>query len=208
MEYSVLNKVKILNLQDNIETYSTLIALIITLTGSYLIVRNDWKRYGMVFLLTGVVGNILCYLFIKLGFYSFPYRLFPSISIMPFETILTLFPFYVVLGVRYSPQAWAFKIAFYFGIVHFGMFKEVLAESFSDLIRYDYGWDVWDSYTWWWIFLLMFDYIGGLIVPEHLRKPITLESFRYGNWLWLILHFIIITTIFLGGYYLGFEKFQ
>ncbi|MTI79563.1 MAG: hypothetical protein FH758_01580 [Firmicutes bacterium] len=192
-----------MNIQNNIETYIAITSLIFSLIGSYFILRIDWKRYGSVYLLSGIVGNILCYIFVKLGFYSYPFRLFPKVSIMPFETILTIFPFYVILGVRYSPQSWAYKIPFYWAVVHVGMLTETLVLNFTKLISYDYKWDFWDSYTWWWIFLLAFDYVGGLIVPENLRKPILKESFYYGKWAWLILHLIVIITIFLGGYYLG-----
>lgn len=192
-----------MNLQWNIETYLTTGTVALSLIASYFLIRIDWKRYGLLFLSSGIVGNILCYIFIQIGFYSFPYRLFPQISTMPFETILTIFPFLVLLGVRYSPRSWAYKIPFYWVIVHLGMLAETLAHRQTALIHYDFEWDFWDSYTWWWIFLLGFDWIGGLIVPDHLRKPLNVETFRYGKAGWAILHFILIITIFLGGYYLG-----
>lgn len=192
-----------MNLQWNIETYITLTAVILSILGSYLIIRLDWKRYGLVFILAGIVGNILCYIFVKLGFYSFPYRLFPHISVMPFETILTIFPLIVLIGIRYSPRSWLYKIPFYWVIVHLGMLGETLAQNFTRLISYDFHWDFWDSYTWWWFFLLAFDYIGGLIVPEHLRKPLNFEHLRYPKLGCLFIHFVLIVTIFLGGYYLG-----
>ena len=125
---------------------------------------------------------------------------------MPFEAILTVFPFYVILGVRYSPTGWAYKIPFYWVIVHFGLLTETLAHNYTHLIHYDFAWDFWDSYTWWWIFLLLFEYIGGLIVPGRHRKPIPTEAFRYGKWAWWILHFTVIVTIFLGGYYLAAQQ--
>lgn len=192
-----------MNLQWNIETYITLTFFFLSLLGSYLIIRLDWKRYGLVFLLSGIVGNILCYIFVQLGFYSFPYRIFPQISTMPFETILTIFPLIVLIGIRYSPRPWLYKIPFYWVIVHLGMLGETLAQNFTRLISYDFHWDFWDSYTWWWIFLLTFDYIGGMIVPEHLRKPLETEHMNYTKLGWFLLHFILIITIFLGGYYLG-----
>lgn len=195
-----------MNLQNNVETYLILGSIILSLIGSFFILRIDLKRYGLVFLISGITGYILCYIFIKIGFYSYPHRLFPGISIMPFETILTVFPFLVILGVCYSPAPWAYKIPFYWVIVHLGVLSETLAQNLTGLIRYDYEWDLWDSYTWWWIYLLVFDYVGGLIVPNHLRKPIPTEAFGYRKWAWFVLHFVLITTIFLGGYYLGLKK--
>lgn len=185
------------------ENIISLFFIISSLIGSYYIIRLDWKRYGFLFLTTGIVGNILCYVFATMGFYSFPNRLFPEISNMPFVAILTVFPFCVLLGVRYSPKNWSYKIPFYWGIVHLGMLLETIALLKTDLIKYDFKWDFWDSYTWWWIFFLIFDWFGGLIIPDSLRKPIKSDLFRYGNWAWIIFHFIVILTIFLGGFYLG-----
>lgn len=175
----------------------------LSLIGSLLIMRFNWKRYGLLFILSGITGNILCYIFVKMGFYSFPLRLFPKISLIPFNAILTFFPFFVLLGVRYSPKQWAWKIPFYWVFIHVGMLFETLARLYTKLIEYNFEWDFWDSYIWWWIYFLVFEYVGGLIIPENERKPISLETFRYGRAGWLIIHFILILTIFLGGVYLG-----
>lgn len=192
-----------MNFQLNIETFISITAIIISLVGSYSILRIDWKKYGLLFLTSGFVGIFLCYIFVKSGFYSFPFRFFPSLSSMPFETILTAFPFLVLFGVRHSPNSWAYKIAFYMKIVHIGMLGETILLLNTDLIQYNWKWDFWDSYIWWWIFFLLFEWIGGLIIPKHLRKPIGSQSFRYGKWGFIVFHFIFIITIFLYGYYLG-----
>jgi uncharacterized membrane protein len=83
------------------------------------------------------------------------------------------------------------------------MFGEVLVQSYTKIIKYDAYWDTWDSYTWWWIFLLVFESIGGLIVSKEYRKPFSEETFKYGKLGWYIVHFILITTVFLAGFYLG-----
>lgn len=197
-----------MNLQYNLETIVTVASVIAAALGSFLIIRLNWKRYGLLFVLAAVVGNTLCYIFIHLGFYSFPYRLFPGLSSIPFSAVITVFPFLVLLGVRYSPRAWAYKIPFYWAIVHLGMTAETLAHLYTDLIHYKFAWDFWDSYTWWWIYLLVFEWVGGRIVPEHLRRPLSTESFRYGNWAWIVLHLVVIITIFLGGVYLGHALFK
>ncbi|MCL5058061.1 MAG: hypothetical protein M1130_08730 [Actinobacteria bacterium] len=176
----------------------------LSLAAAYPILRLDWKRYGLLFILTGVIGNILCYIFIKLNFYTFPKVLIPGIEgRMPFIAILTVFPFIVLAGVRYSPRVWAGKIPFYWAVVHLGMTAETLARLNTKLIVYQPMWNFWASYTWWWIFLLLFEWAGGLIIPAHLRKPLDSELFRYGKSGWAVFHFIVIVTIFLGGYYLG-----
>ena len=192
-----------MDMRLDIETLILITSTFLSSLLSFFIIRLDWRRYGLLFIIAGVFGNILCYIFVKLGFYSFPRTLFPEIINMPFTEILTIFPFLVLLGVRYSPEAWAWKIPFYWGIVHVGMLAETLALLKTRLIRYEFKWDFWDSYTWWWIFLLLFEWIGGLIIPRPLRSPIKADCFRYGKALWAVFHFIVITTIFLGGYYLA-----
>jgi len=194
-----------MNIGWNIETYISVISFILTTIATFLILKTDWKKYGLLFIISAATGVILCYIFIGLGLYTFPYRLFPYVSKIPFTAILTIFPFYVLLGVRYSPKPWPWKIPFYWAMVHIGMFAEVWAESRTQLVKYHPVWDVWDSYTWWWIYLLVFEWIGGLIVTQDIRKPIDQEILRYGKIGWFILHFILISTIFLAGVYMGFS---
>ncbi|WP_176560305.1 CBO0543 family protein [Brevibacillus dissolubilis] len=77
-----------------------------SVVGSFFIVRLDWRRYGLLYLITVISGNIICYLFVKVGFYGFDPQYIPDKSIMPFSAIATLLPFYVLVGVRYSPAHW------------------------------------------------------------------------------------------------------
>ena len=182
-----------------------IIAVIISVIGSIFILRFNFRRYGLVYLITCVGGAILCSLFVYMGFYSFPVKIIP-ISPIPLVEMFTTIPFYVLLGIRYSPVKWIWKIPFYWGLVHIAMFLEVLVlfEPIN-IIEYKPEWDVWDSYTWWWIYLLLAEWIGGKIVPDQSRKPINSELFRYGRWGWIIFHFIVITTIFLAGFYAGWQ---
>jgi hypothetical protein len=180
-----------------------LLAIGISTIGTIWILAKDWKRYGLLYLISSAFGEALCYLFVKFGFYSFPYRLLPQLSPMPFFALLTVFPFYVLLGVRYSPVKWAWKIPYYWVFVHLGMTAEVLALKFTDIIRYERFWDVWDSYTWWWIYLLLFEYVGGLIVAEDKRKPLDPAHLRFGRLGWVLLHIALIGTVFLAGFYVG-----
>lgn len=192
-----------MNFQWNIETVILVSSTVLALAGAVWIMKFNWKRYGLLFLFSAIVGQIICYLFVKLGFYSFPYRLFPHVSTMSFTSILTVFPFYVLFAVRYSPKPWKWKIPFYWALVHLGLLIETWAQAKTDLIQYDRFWDVWDSYTWWWIYLLVFEWIGDLLIPDEDRSPINAEWMEYGKGGWFILHFILILTVFLGGYYVG-----
>ncbi|MGE5372414.1 MAG: CBO0543 family protein [Solirubrobacterales bacterium] len=191
------------NLGWNIETYLSVSSAIISTIGIILFLKRDWKRYGLLLLLSAIVGVILCYIFLGLKLYSFPYRIFPEISKIPFTAILTVFPLYVLLGVQYSPKSWAWKIPFYWAVVHLGVLTEGWIESHTQILKYNEVWDLWDSYTWWWLYLLVFEWVGGLIIPQGLRKPLDQELIRFGQLGWFILHFILISTIFIAGVYAG-----
>lgn len=194
---------KYINIGWNIESLILTMPLLIGVVGLIYFLKLDWKRYGLLFLLSATVGNVLCLLFVHFGFYSYPYRLFPEVSTMPFTAITTAFPLLILIGVRYSPRPIIWKIPFYWVIVHLGMLSETLLLLYTQIIEYNFKWDFWDSYTWWWIYLLLFEWIGGRIIPDHLRKPLKIEHLQYAKIGWFIVHFILILTIFLGGYYLG-----
>lgn len=192
-----------MNVGWNIETYLSLSAIAASAVVLFLIIRTDWKRYGALFLLSGIIGNLLCFLFVKLGLYEFPYRLFPALFTMPVVVVFTTFPAVVLFGVRYSPKAWPHKIPFYMVLVHLGVIFEGWSEVQTQLIQYNSSWQLWTSYNWWWIFFLGFEWVGGMIVPPESRRPIDQELFRYGKIWWFIQHFIFVGTIFIGGLYAG-----
>ena len=192
-----------MNVGWNIETYLSLSAIAFSTIVSLLIMRNNWKKYGMLFLLCAIIGNILCYIFVILGYYYYPYRLFPKLFIMPLILVSTMFPACILFSVRYSPKPWPFKIPFYWVLVHLGVLIEGWAEKQTQLIKYNDPWNLWTSYTWWWIFLLVFEWAGGIIVPAESRRPIDHELLKYGKIGWFILHFILISTIFIAGLYTG-----
>ncbi|WP_332629750.1 CBO0543 family protein [Halalkalibacter flavus] len=195
-----------INVGTNIETFILLGIISIGVIGLILFSLLDWKRYGLLFLLSASVGNILCLLFVELGFYSYPYRLFPKLATMPVITITASFPLLVLICVRYSPKLWMWKIPFYWTVIHIGVFFETLLLTNTRIIEFNFKWNLWDSYTWWWIYFLLFEWIGGKIIPEHLRKPISIQNLQYGKIGWFLIHFILIITIFLAGYYLGTLK--
>lgn len=175
---------------------------LLSLIGSFFILRNNWKRYGILYILSAFIGTILCFLFVVLGFYSFPVTIIPN-SPIPLIQMFTVLPFFVILGVMFSPVRWVWKIPYYWGLVHVITLQEVIfLYQPIQLIQF-HNWGVWTSYTWWWIYFLVFEWIGGRIIPGDSRRPIQSKSFRYGRWAWFVFHFIVILTIFLGGFYLG-----
>ncbi|MFN3346854.1 MAG: CBO0543 family protein, partial [Candidatus Bipolaricaulaceae bacterium] len=110
-------------------------AVVISSIGILLIVRRDWKRYGALYLTVAIIGNIICYVFTRIGYYSFPFRLFPDLSIMPFTVVATFFPFCVILAFYFAPKPWLWKIPFYWSIIHVGMLLETIFEERTALIK-------------------------------------------------------------------------
>ncbi|MPN29535.1 hypothetical protein SDC9_176988 [bioreactor metagenome] len=117
--------------------------------------------------------------------------------------ITTAFSFYILLGIRFSPKSWPYKIAFYGVIINIGMTLETILKNTTRLIEYNFEWDFWDSYTSWWAFFILMEWLGGKIVPDSSRKPLAENSFRFGNWFFFVVHFTAIVTLLLAGYYLG-----
>jgi hypothetical protein len=187
----------------NMEYITTLLSLLLPPIGSYFILRYSWRRYGLLYIVSYITGILVCLFFVSVGFYRFPTVPLHFNLNVPFFSLFTVLPFVVLAGVRYSPKEWAYKIPFYWAIVHLLMFGETLAVKYLELLSYKRQWDFWDSYTSWWVYLLLFEYIGGLIVTDVLRRPIAKEQFRYGKPVWLIFHVIVISTIFLAGVKLG-----
>ncbi|WP_335547804.1 CBO0543 family protein [Neobacillus drentensis] len=186
---------------------SILIIIIFTGLGCLYFIRLDWKRYGALYIISAFSSNVVCYIFTFIGFYSFPDKILHNHFLIPYKLVSTLFPFITLFGIRYSPKQWIWKIPFYWAIVHLGVLGEVILKS-TTVFTFEPEWDLWDSYTLWWLNYLLFELLGGKIVPEHLRKPINGEFFRYGKWAWIVFHIIVISTIFLAGVYVGVTVFK
>ncbi|WP_078544441.1 CBO0543 family protein [Litchfieldia alkalitelluris] len=192
-----------INVGNNIETYIYLSVFLIGSILLYLFLRINWKSYGLLFILATVIGNLLCFIFVQLGFYSYPYVILPKFENMPYTAISLSFPIYVLILVRYSPKRWPWKIPFYWAFINLGLLSEYYALHYTSIIKYGFEWDTWDSYTWWWIYFLLFEWIGGQLIPDKDRKPLHIKHLHYGKLGWGLIHLILITTIFLAGYYVG-----
>jgi hypothetical protein len=165
------------------------------------LLKINRKQYGLLMLLSTAAGISVCVLFVGLGLYSFPYRLFPSAFRFPILTLLTIFPAYSAAAVRYSPRRWIWKIPFYMTLVHLVTLMEAIAEEYTDIIRYGPRWNLWESYALWWAFLLAFEWLGGFIVSQEYRRPVRPESLRSGRPGWYVVHIVFMATIYLAGIY-------
>ncbi|QHS24375.1 hypothetical protein GWK91_16480 [Virgibacillus sp. MSP4-1] len=169
-------------------------------------IKLDWRKYGFLYISAAVSANVLCYLFTWSGLYSFPNNLLHGDLLMPIGLVSTAFPLVVLLGVRFSPEKWIWKIPFYWGIVHLGMVAEAVL-MITPMFKFGPEWDLWDSYSLRWGYYLLFELLGSKIIPPHLRKPISHQSFRYGGWAWIVFHIVVVVTIFLMGVYTGITLF-
>ncbi|WP_240795576.1 CBO0543 family protein [Aquibacillus halophilus] len=170
--------------------------------GCFYFIRLDWRRFGFLFIISLLTANLACYMFTRIGLYSFPNNVLHGAFLIPYGLVSTLFPFIVMFGVRYSPERWVFKIPFYWTVIHLGVLGEVILKN-TTIFKFEDEWNLWNSYTLWWVFFLLFEILGSKIIPPYLRKPILSESFRYGKWAWIVVHVILILTIFLAGVYTG-----
>jgi hypothetical protein len=184
-----------------------LIIIVLGAAGCLYFIRLDWKRFGAIYLISVISGNLLCYMFTFLDFYTFPNNILHKGFLIPYGLVSTVFPLIAMFGIRYSPVRWVWKIPFYWGIVHIGVLAEVILKQ-TEIFAFKPEWDLWDSYTLWWLNYLLFELLGGKMIPSHLRKPINSEAFKYGNWAWIVFHIIVITTIFLAGVYVGITVFR
>jgi hypothetical protein len=191
----------------NLNELIILSIIILASLGSLYFIRLGWKHYGLLFLISVLSSNLICYLLTRVGFYSFPNNVLHKGFLIPYGLVSTVFPFITMFGVRYSPKQWIWKIPFYWAVVHLGVLGEVILKN-SAIFKFEPEWDLWDSYTLWWLNYLLYELLGSKIIPENLRKPISAESFRYGNWVWIVFHIIVITTIFLAGVYVGVTMFK
>ncbi len=171
-----------------------------------IVARADWRRYGLLYFLSASTAVALCYLFTYVGFYRFPVNVLHGTLSIPYALVATAFPSAVLFGVRYSPERWAWKIPFYWAIIHIGVLSEVILLS-TPILVFSPEWDLWDSYTLWWIYYLLFELLGGKLIPPASRRPLNPETLRYGRWAWIVLHAIVIVTIFLAGVYVGVTVF-
>ena len=143
--------------------------IVIGCLGCLFFIRLDKKRYGFLFVISLISANLLCYTLTFVGFYSFPNNVLHRGFLIPFGLVSTAFPFVAMFGVRYSPEKWVWKIPFYWGIVHLGVLGEVILKGTS-IFRFEPEWDLWDSYTLWWIYYLLFELIGGKVIRTTLEN--------------------------------------
>ncbi|MCP8968325.1 hypothetical protein [Ectobacillus ponti] len=148
---------------------------VVSLIGIIGIARRSPFHYGILLVLQLVSAFVLCVFFQKvMGFYRFALPLRYAMIL-----VLSGFGLYVLFIVHYRPRHKTFF--FLFTVLHLVFILEYILEQYVHFIVYQNGWDTWDSYTWYWIYTIVFAGIGDYVVPEKYRNPV--DPYSKGYWL-------------------------
>ncbi|TCN27071.1 hypothetical protein [Mesobacillus foraminis] len=149
-----------------------LLTFFITSIGCVYILRDSVFHYGIVLIISLFVTVSLCLFFYCLGFYRFT---LPVPYVLP--VVAVSFSFLALFLVRYRPKRRTFP--FFFMTLTFIFTLEVLLKEYAGIINFKNGWDYWDSYSLYWVFSRLFDWIGEGVVPAKHRSPIRSETAGY-----------------------------
>ena len=159
------------------------LALICNGLGCFFTIRKNIFRYGLVLIISLMISSCLCLIFYMMDFYRF---VLPLPLVLPVVAIS--FSFLALFIIRFRPKRRTFPLFFMTLTLVFSI--EVLLKDFAGFIRFKNGWDYWDSYSLYWVYIRLFDHIGEFFVPMHYRNPISSETKKY----WISFLLVIIYT--------------
>jgi hypothetical protein len=159
----------------------------------YLLIKN-FLGYRLVLLISLVLSSILCLFFYWLGFYRF---VLPVGQVLP--AVAISFSLLVLITIRYRPKNHTFPFFFMTVTIIFSI--EVLLKEYMGFIKFRNGWDFWDSYSLYWIYVRLFNYIGDQLVLRKYRMPIYTKTKIY----WGIFILTVVYAVF-GLLYLALRK--
>lgn len=161
------------------------------LIGCFFIVKKEPLRYGIIFILSGLISTSLCLFFYSNGFYRF---VLPIYFIIP--AVILSFSFLVLFTIRYRPTKRTFP--FYFITITLVFSIEIFLRDVFHYIEFRGEWDAWDSYSLYWVYLRFFNYIGDQIVADKYRNSISSSTKKY----WIVFGIIVLYSIAGGAYLL------
>ncbi|WP_442598773.1 hypothetical protein [Neobacillus sp. D3-1R] len=159
----------------------------------YLLIKN-FLGYRLVLLLSLLLSSFLCLVFYWLGFYRF---VLPLWQVLP--AVAISFSLLVLITIRFKPKRHTFP--FFFMMITSIFTIEVLLKEYWGFIKFRNGWDFWDSYSLYWVYVRLFNYIGDRLVPRQYRMPIYTKSNIY----WGLFILIVIYALF-GVFYLAMRN--
>jgi hypothetical protein len=155
--------------------------LIITGAGSLFLMKYSPLRYGIMFILSSITAILLCLLFYRMGFYRYA---LPMREVLPAAALS--FSFFALLLIRYRPEKNTFPFFFISITAVFSI--EVLLKDAAGFIRFRNGWDYWDSYSLYWLYLRLMGFAGEFFIPEAYRAPVRSDTKGY----WILFIFMLI----------------
>ncbi|WP_160725823.1 hypothetical protein [Bacillus sp. USDA818B3_A] len=161
------------------------LAFVINGLGSFFIVKKNVYRYGMVLIISLIVTSGLCLLFYAMDFYRF---VLPLPAVLPVVAIS--FSFLALFIIRYRPRDKTFP--FFFITLTLVFTIEVFLKDYAGFIRFKNGWDYWDSYSLYWVFARLFNYVGVYLVPYHFRHPVKSDTKTY----WGLFFLMVVYSVF------------
>ena len=141
------------------------LALICNGLGCLFTIRKNVFRYGMVLIISLIITSCLCLLFYWMNFYRF---VLPLPLVLPVVAIS--YSFLALFIIRFRPNRRTFP--FFFITLTLAFSIEVFLKDFAGFIRFRNGWDYWDSYSLYWVYIRFMDHIGDYFVPLQYRTPI------------------------------------
>jgi hypothetical protein len=151
--------------------------------GCLFIVKKHVFRYGIVLIISLVLASCLCLIFYWMDFYRF---VLPLPLVLPVVAIS--FSFLALFMIKYRPKRRTFP--FFFTTLTLVFSMEVLLKDFAGFIKFRNGWDYWDSYSLYWVYIRVFDRIGEYLVPLPYRSPVRSDTKKY----WVIFLLVVFYT--------------
>lgn len=175
-----------LNMSHTAAHYAILwTVLIATGAGSLYLIRYNTLRYGIMFILSSLTAALFCVMFFRMGFYRYA---LPMKEVLPAAAVS--FSFLAILLIRYRPEKNTFPFFFISITAVFSI--EVLLKDYAGFIRFRNGWDYWDSYSLYWLFLRLMGFVGEFFIPRAYRTPIRTNTKGY----WLLFIAMLIYACF------------
>jgi hypothetical protein len=96
----------------------------------------------------------------------------------------------VLFTIHFKPEKFTFP--FFFITINWVFGVEIILE-YIGFITFRNGWDFWDSYSLYWIYVRLFNFIGDYLIPIKYRNPIQTNVKAY--WIFFVLTVILSIVI-------------
>jgi hypothetical protein len=155
--------------------------------GCFLILKNHPLRYGLIFIFHFIFSISICLCFYWFGFYRY---VFPLYYVLP--AVVFSFGLLVLFTIHFKTKKFTFP--FFFMTINLVFCFEIFLQ-YIGFIKFRNGWDFWDSYSLYWIYVRLFNFIGDYLIPIKYRNPIKTNVKAY--WIFFVLTVVLTIVILL-----------